>query len=72
MPKIGRNERCPCGSGRKYKKCCLWKDSADSEKIEAAVQQYHRDALAFTRDTTVEDIWAMRVPVLSCKEVESE
>ncbi len=22
-PKIGRNERCPCGSGRKYKKCCL-------------------------------------------------
>ncbi|MDA1312580.1 MAG: SEC-C metal-binding domain-containing protein [Acidobacteria bacterium] len=18
----GRNERCPCGSGRKYKKCC--------------------------------------------------
>jgi hypothetical protein len=22
-PKIGRNEPCPCGSGRKYKKCCL-------------------------------------------------
>lgn len=22
-PKIGRNEYCPCGSGRKYKKCCL-------------------------------------------------
>ena len=21
-PKIGRNEPCPCGSGRKYKKCC--------------------------------------------------
>lgn len=21
--KIGRNSRCPCGSGRKYKKCCL-------------------------------------------------
>ena len=20
--KIGRNERCPCGSGKKYKKCC--------------------------------------------------
>ena len=20
--KVGRNERCPCGSGRKYKKCC--------------------------------------------------
>ncbi|MCC5836073.1 MAG: DUF1186 domain-containing protein [Opitutales bacterium] len=21
-PKIGRNDRCPCGSGKKYKKCC--------------------------------------------------
>jgi preprotein translocase subunit SecA len=20
--KIGRNEPCPCGSGKKYKKCC--------------------------------------------------
>lgn len=23
MNKIGRNEQCPCGSGKKYKKCCL-------------------------------------------------
>lgn len=23
-PKVGRNEPCPCGSGKKYKKCC-WK-----------------------------------------------
>jgi uncharacterized protein YecA (UPF0149 family) len=22
MPKIGRNDPCPCGSGKKYKKCC--------------------------------------------------
>jgi hypothetical protein len=22
-PKIGRNAPCPCGSGRKYKKCCI-------------------------------------------------
>lgn len=21
--KIGRNEPCPCGSGKKYKKCCM-------------------------------------------------
>ena len=21
--KIGRNEKCPCGSGKKYKDCCL-------------------------------------------------
>ncbi len=23
MPKIGRNQLCPCGSGKKYKHCCL-------------------------------------------------
>ena len=22
-PKAGRNDLCPCGSGRKFKKCCL-------------------------------------------------
>lgn len=24
--KVGRNDPCPCGSGRKYKKCCLGKE----------------------------------------------
>jgi yecA family protein len=23
IPKVGRNDPCPCGSGKKYKKCCL-------------------------------------------------
>lgn len=23
QPKVGRNDLCPCGSGKKYKKCCL-------------------------------------------------
>ena len=22
QPKVGRNEPCPCGSGKKYKRCC--------------------------------------------------
>jgi len=22
LPKVGRNEPCPCGSGKKYKNCC--------------------------------------------------
>jgi uncharacterized protein YecA (UPF0149 family) len=22
QPKVGRNDPCPCGSGKKYKKCC--------------------------------------------------
>src|SRR5687767_8800137 len=27
MPKTNRNDPCPCGSGKKYKKCCLTTDS---------------------------------------------
>ena len=30
MSKVGRNDPCPCGSGKKYKKCCLAKDQAAS------------------------------------------
>ena len=26
--KVGPNDPCPCGSGRKYKKCCMQKDKA--------------------------------------------
>jgi hypothetical protein len=26
-PKVGRNDPCPCGSGKKYKKCCLLRDA---------------------------------------------
>ncbi len=25
LPKVGRNDPCPCGSGKKYKKCCMLK-----------------------------------------------
>ncbi|MEI7483006.1 MAG: SEC-C metal-binding domain-containing protein [Elusimicrobiota bacterium] len=32
--KIGRNDRCPCGSGKKFKKCCLEKDSGISNILK--------------------------------------
>jgi hypothetical protein len=28
MTTVGRNEPCPCGSGKKYKKCCMIKETA--------------------------------------------
>jgi tetratricopeptide (TPR) repeat protein len=28
MAKTGRNDPCPCGSGQKYKRCCLPQDEA--------------------------------------------
>lgn len=30
MAKVGRNDPCPCGSGKKYKKCCAGKKQASS------------------------------------------
>jgi sRNA-binding protein len=33
--RVGRNEPCPCGSGRKYKQCCLDKDEAKARKARA-------------------------------------
>lgn len=38
VPKPGRNAPCPCGSGRKYKKCCMARDQA------AGVEQRDRQA----------------------------
>ncbi len=32
----GRNDKCPCGSGRKYKHCCLEKDEAAARATAAA------------------------------------
>jgi tetratricopeptide (TPR) repeat protein len=37
MTKTGRNDPCPCGSGKKYKQCCLKKDeAAEHEALPAA------------------------------------
>jgi hypothetical protein len=30
MARIGRNEPCPCGSGRKYKQCCASKTAGST------------------------------------------
>lgn len=46
MPRTGRNDPCPCGSGKKYKLCCLEKDRA--AEFATAVRQ--RVALQAQKD----------------------
>ena len=36
MAKIGRNDPCPCNSGKKYKKCCLASDEAAARAARPA------------------------------------
>lgn len=43
--RTGRNEPCPCGSGRKYKKCCLCADE-DRARHTAAASQLQSPAVA--------------------------
>ena len=38
-PKVGRNEPCPCGSGKKYKHCCLNKPKSPLDAIEDATER---------------------------------
>jgi hypothetical protein len=51
-PQIGRNDRCPCGSGRKYKQCCLGKE----RPAEAA---HAPDAAATVADAASEPVLAL-------------
>jgi hypothetical protein len=56
--KIGRNDPCPCGSGKKYKRCCLERDRAagagagerrlldgEAERRVAEAQEWQADVL---------------------------
>lgn len=56
--KIGRNSPCPCGSGRKYKRCCLRKNEASERERNtrsaaadpALEERLAREILAFATD----------------------
>jgi len=37
MAAIGRNEPCPCGSGKKYKRCCALKSTKTSLPLRIVI-----------------------------------
>ena len=41
--KVGRNDPCPCGRGKKYKKCCLAKDEAAARQNYAQISEAQRE-----------------------------
>jgi SEC-C motif/Protein of unknown function (DUF2384) len=63
-PKLGRNDPCPCGSGKKYKQCCGKPEaptapSADShegavERAVAWLAQHHRKAFAAAMEEEID------------------
>jgi len=50
MGKVGRNDPCPCGSGKKYKKCCLEKDEQAARRVSVADDESRPDDDAVADD----------------------
>lgn len=51
--KIGRNDPCPCGSGKKYKSCCMARDkAAQAERVawERAAQNMRVALIGFAKE----------------------
>jgi len=48
--KVGRNDLCPCGSGLKYKKCCLGKNGIQQEIIKEQYEKEHGIKLKKKKD----------------------
>ncbi len=40
---VGRNEKCPCGSGKKYKNCCLQKDLEEQRHQAPAEEPFEEN-----------------------------
>jgi hypothetical protein len=55
MAKPGRNDPCPCGSGKKYKKCCLAENEA-AEREQHAKAEAARAERAGARPPSLREI----------------
>ena len=53
QPKIGRNDTCSCGSGEKYKRCCLLKQE-DYYVKQADIKKQVDELLEKTSQTDIE------------------
>ena len=49
--KLGRNDKCLCGSGKKYKKCCLKLGISYDNELERSVEEYIRGTFSYSSDS---------------------
>jgi hypothetical protein len=65
MGAIGRNERCPCNSGKKFKKCCLlsasWEDKTHPATAEMLKKRVKSNLLGANKETVwIQDLQGER------------
>ncbi len=58
MAQTGRNEPCPCGSGKKYKKCCLEQEQATPRNTAAGVSAELQQAMGGHEFNSLEEAQA--------------
>jgi tetratricopeptide (TPR) repeat protein len=64
MAQVGRNQPCPCGSGKKYKRCCLARDEArasDTRRARTTAVWDEAEDLDTASNTVVDLIHAGRL-----------
>lgn len=67
--KTGRNDPCPCGSGKKYKQCCLIKQAtpAQPQALDQATAQLLMDGFALYRGARWDEAAAICMKVLKVR-----
>ncbi|MFO7928051.1 MAG: SEC-C metal-binding domain-containing protein [Candidatus Humimicrobiaceae bacterium] len=60
MAKIGRNDPCPCGSGKKYKKCC------GAKKGITEMSKYRYDRYLQIRNSATQKIYEIAEKEMDC------
>ena len=68
MAKPGRNDPCPCGSGNKYKKCCLPKEEGVEREQLAKGEARRAENAAAHRSPPLRDVKAAIAAILSSAE----
>lgn len=69
MDRVGRNDPCPCGSGKKYKKCCLadtfvqvGREESIRKSLVDALLEFYRKQHTNTIEEAKELFWGEFVP----------
>jgi len=64
-PKVERNDYCPCGSGKKYKKCCLLKEQASRPLTKQLLSDASTKAMNLLLDFAVKFPDPIKTPPLN-------
>ncbi|MGB5617255.1 MAG: SEC-C metal-binding domain-containing protein [Desulfobacterales bacterium] len=73
MLKIKRNDKCPCGSGKKYKKCCYLNSDKNAEIIRAtSIAKTYEEAFTILSKPT--EIYQIKIDLIrmGLDEIEEE